>query len=127
MLDNILELPLTSVTADSVLRAIRAYSCLDHCGRWTDPPSHVVFTAERPAPESLSRGEPAPRPARRSLGVGGSLGEGGGLNVGEPALLGPGSGYASEAAAPAGAGIPDSSATDSALIADPRLEIPLSD
>ena len=31
------------VTVDSVIRAIRAHSCLDERGRWTDPPTRVVF------------------------------------------------------------------------------------
>jgi hypothetical protein len=42
-------------SADAVLRAIRAYSCLDECGRWTDPPSRVVFSASRAGqPEPFS-------------------------------------------------------------------------
>jgi hypothetical protein len=31
------------VTVDSVIRAMRAHSCLDERGRWTDPPTRVVF------------------------------------------------------------------------------------
>ena len=36
-----------SVTADSVIRAIRASSCLDDSGRWTEPPKQVNFTVAR--------------------------------------------------------------------------------
>jgi len=49
-LDNIVEQSRDVVpSADAVLRAIRAYSCLDNYGRWIDPPSRVVFTASRAA------------------------------------------------------------------------------
>jgi len=121
MLDNILEHSLTSVTADSVLRAIRAYSCLDEYGRWTEPPSRVVFTAERPAPQQALRSPLEGAPAHRSLGEGGNLAADG------PALLGPGPASALEATPPLAGDIPDSSTTDPALIAVSRLEIPLSD
>jgi hypothetical protein len=60
-------------TSDSILRAIRAYSCLNRDGKWTEPPAHVVvssgsaiYSATRPLPPVLD----VP-PARRSLGVGG--------------------------------------------------------
>lgn len=37
------------VTADSVIRAVRAYACLSDEGRWVEPASHVVFSsATRP-------------------------------------------------------------------------------
>lgn len=54
-------------TSDAILRAIRAYSCLNRQGQWTDPPSHVIvssgtaaFAAQRALPSatveaSLSR------------------------------------------------------------------------
>jgi len=32
-------------TIDGVLRAIRAYSCLDRDGRWTEPPARVVVSS----------------------------------------------------------------------------------
>lgn len=32
-------------TVDGVLRAIRAYSCLDRDGQWTEPPAHVVVSS----------------------------------------------------------------------------------
>ena len=36
-----------TVTSATILRAVRALSCLDDKGRWTDPPStHIVLTAK---------------------------------------------------------------------------------
>jgi len=32
-------------TSDSILRAIRAYSCLNRRGQWTEPPAHVVVSS----------------------------------------------------------------------------------
>jgi hypothetical protein len=32
-------------TVDGVLRAIRAYSCLNRDGQWTEPPAHVVVSS----------------------------------------------------------------------------------
>jgi hypothetical protein len=32
-------------TSDSILRAIRAYSCLNRDGKWTEPPAHVVVSS----------------------------------------------------------------------------------
>jgi hypothetical protein len=64
-LDNIVERSdTTKVSADCILRAIRAYSCIDDMGRWIDPPSRVVFTTARasasiPAPEAPAAGEAA--------------------------------------------------------------------
>ena len=42
-----------TVTSSTVLRAVRALSCLNSNGRWTDPPTtHVVVTTKSsPAPE----------------------------------------------------------------------------
>lgn len=57
-LDNIVERSdTTKVSGECILRAIRAYSCIDDMGRWIDPPSRVVFTTARvnaplPAPEA---------------------------------------------------------------------------
>jgi hypothetical protein len=34
-------------TADSILRAMRAYSCIDRHGRWTDLPTQVNFVSSR--------------------------------------------------------------------------------
>lgn len=45
VLDRIVEnVSEVTVTASNVLSAIRAYSCLDDRGRWTDPPRRVVAT-----------------------------------------------------------------------------------
>ena len=33
-------------TGDTIIRAIRAASCLDEFGRWVEPPKHVIFTTE---------------------------------------------------------------------------------
>jgi hypothetical protein len=35
------------VTGDTVIRAIRAYSCINEHGQWAEPPARVVFTTER--------------------------------------------------------------------------------
>jgi len=37
-------------TSDSILRAIRAYSCLNRRGQWTEPPAHVVVSSGSAAP-----------------------------------------------------------------------------
>jgi hypothetical protein len=38
-----------SATSSTVLRAIRALSCIDSKGRWTDPPSaHIIFASNDP-------------------------------------------------------------------------------
>ncbi|MGA8144901.1 MAG: hypothetical protein WB987_13525 [Candidatus Acidiferrales bacterium] len=44
------------VTGDCVIRAIRAYSCLDSRGRWVDPPTQVNFST---APASRPLAPPA--------------------------------------------------------------------
>jgi hypothetical protein len=36
----------TTATADSVIRAVRAYSCLSEDGRWTEPTKRVIITHE---------------------------------------------------------------------------------
>jgi len=50
------------ITGGTVLRAIRAYSSLDHTGRWTDPPVHVVVSSgsqlAQPKPAARSRTKP---------------------------------------------------------------------
>jgi hypothetical protein len=61
------------ITGGNVLRAIRAYSCLDRTGRWTDPPMHVVVSSgselAQPKPAGRSRAQtievlpPAEEPA----------------------------------------------------------------
>lgn len=52
-LDAILEHGPGHVNADSVIRAIRAYSCLDENNKWTEPPTEVIFSvADRRIPSS---------------------------------------------------------------------------
>jgi len=47
-LDNIVEhSDGAKVSGEAMLRAMRAYSCIDNSGRWVDPPSRVVFTTAR--------------------------------------------------------------------------------
>jgi hypothetical protein len=54
-LDLIVESAATAkVTADSVIRAIRAYSCLTPSGQWIEPPAHVIFSVARPEPLNSS-------------------------------------------------------------------------
>jgi hypothetical protein len=79
-LDNIVERSdTTKVSGDCILRAIRAYSCIDEMGRWIDPPSRVAITTTRvnallPAPEP-----PAEEVAAAELDPG-SLPDDGGLS-----------------------------------------------
>ncbi|MGH9744633.1 MAG: hypothetical protein ACRD59_00810 [Candidatus Acidiferrales bacterium] len=47
------------VTGNTIIRAIRAYSCLDDRGHWTEPPKHVIFESRKLAPPP-----PASRPAK---------------------------------------------------------------
>ena len=73
-LDSIVEAAAEArVTGDCVIRAIRAYSCIDRHGRWTEIPSQVSFTSARairpakPAAQSptvidISEPEPDPEP-----------------------------------------------------------------
>jgi len=44
------------ITADGVIRAIRAYSCLTDDGKWVEPASHVIVSSgsARPAPTALA-------------------------------------------------------------------------
>lgn len=52
-LDSILEQAPGHVNADSVIRAIRAYSCLDENNKWSEPPTQVIFSvADRQIPTS---------------------------------------------------------------------------
>lgn len=119
-LDGIVEHCHTShVTADAVLRAIRAYSCLDSRGHWTSAPSRVIFTVERSAfPESsASAGLP---PAAESCPAE--------LAPETPRpLLSPAPDAGPLEGAPTEDAIPDSNAGNPDLIAVPRLEIPVSD
>jgi transcription initiation factor TFIIIB Brf1 subunit/transcription initiation factor TFIIB len=40
------------VTGNTIIRAIRAYSCLSRDGQWTELPKHVIFETRRPAPKA---------------------------------------------------------------------------
>ncbi len=40
----------TTPTPDAIIRAVRAYSCLDDDGRWTDPPQRIVVSRDLPTP-----------------------------------------------------------------------------
>ena len=74
VLDNILERGVeTAITGDTILRAVRAYTCLTDQNAWIEPTSQVVFSNHRaPAPqaiepptidigaESIDRREPVP-------------------------------------------------------------------
>ncbi|MGH9736465.1 MAG: hypothetical protein ACRD8A_17990 [Candidatus Acidiferrales bacterium] len=74
-LDSILEQAPGHVNADSVIRAIRAYSCLDENNKWAEPPTQVIFSvADRQIPSSgRSRIKHAvracPEPARPAVEV----------------------------------------------------------
>jgi hypothetical protein len=51
ILERILEQaahPQTRVTGQTVINALRAYTCLTDDGRWVEPPSQVVFSTSRP-------------------------------------------------------------------------------
>ncbi len=48
-------------TGDTILRAMRAYSCIDSHGRWTEIPTHVQF--------STSNDGPTPQPSPRGTHV----------------------------------------------------------
>jgi hypothetical protein len=45
---------LRRVKADSIIRAIRAYSCLTESGRWIESPTQVVFSVVRPAAHTIA-------------------------------------------------------------------------
>lgn len=59
---------LRRVKADSIIRAIRAYSCLTESGRWIESPTQVVFSVVRPAAHTIAASkvpfEALPAPAR---------------------------------------------------------------
>ena len=55
VLDRILERAEESkVSADAVIRAVRAYSCLDDSNQWVDPPSRVIFSSAPNIPPRVS-------------------------------------------------------------------------
>ena len=50
VLDNILERGVeTAITGDTILRAVRAYTCLTDQNTWIEPTSQVVFSSQRAA------------------------------------------------------------------------------
>lgn len=54
------EVDQVKVTSATVLRAIRALSCIDDKGRWTDPPStHIVLTGKDMPQQNLTSPPPA--------------------------------------------------------------------
>jgi hypothetical protein len=57
------EVETVSPSADAIIHAIRAYSCLDDSGRWTQPPSrHIVSRGD--LPPSLKEADALNQPAR---------------------------------------------------------------
>jgi hypothetical protein len=48
-----------NMSGDSILRAIRAYSCVAHMGRWVDPPTQMNY--------SIATGAPAPAVATAAI------------------------------------------------------------
>ena len=44
-------------TADSILRAIRAYGCIDNQGRWIEPPKHIIISRQTLSSPKLAGGE----------------------------------------------------------------------
>ena len=65
ILERILEQaahPQTRVTGQTVINALRAYTCLTDDGRWVEPPSQVVFSTSRPLAHP-----PHPHPAEAAL------------------------------------------------------------
>ena len=74
VLDNILERGVeTAITGDTILRAVRAHTCLTDQNTWIEPASQVLFSSQRaPVPqpiepptidiaaESIDRREPIP-------------------------------------------------------------------
>jgi len=65
VLDSIIERRPDRVTADSIIRAIRAYSCLTDDNRWVEPCSRVEFAVTKTAPQ--------PQQAPRSNGANGPI------------------------------------------------------
>ncbi len=63
MLDRILESGPGKVTAQAVINAIRAYSCLTDDNRWVEPPTRVEYaiTTNRPPNSPPDRAQPQQR------------------------------------------------------------------
>jgi hypothetical protein len=73
VLDSIIERRPDRVTADSVIHAIRAYSCLTEDNRWVEPSSRVEFAVTKTAPQ--------PQQPPRSNGANGPLRDAEGGNL----------------------------------------------
>ena len=73
VLDSIIERRPDRVTADSIIHAIRAYSCLTDDNRWVEPSSRVEFAVTKPAPQ--------PQHPPRSNGANGPLQDAEGGNL----------------------------------------------
>ncbi|MGA8221819.1 MAG: hypothetical protein WB780_09220 [Candidatus Acidiferrales bacterium] len=121
-LDNLVEQSAHTVpSADGILRAIRAYSCLDEYGRWTDPPSRVFFSTSQAAPIGPS-GSSVPGDATQTITIPAPKAD----QTGEP-LLGPDPSELSVVQPPQDIPAAQVSAEDENLIPVSRLEVPLSD
>jgi len=59
----------TKVTGQTVINALRAYTCLTDDGRWVDPPSHVIFSTS-PRLASLPLPAEAELPAKAGAVLG---------------------------------------------------------
>ena len=66
-LDSILECAPGKVTADAVIRAIRAHACLTEDNRWIEPASHVEFSVVAPRQTAAVVVTPVASPGTRSL------------------------------------------------------------
>jgi len=58
------------VTGDTVIRAIRALSCLSDDGRWSEPPKRTIVTRQ-----TISSAQPDPEPGQTSVSPGSQSGE----------------------------------------------------
>jgi hypothetical protein len=55
------ESTLNAPSADSLIRAVRAYSCLDENGHWHEPPKRLIVTHEDAAGEGPTKTKPGPQ------------------------------------------------------------------
>jgi len=56
-------------SADSLIRAVRAYSCLDANGHWIEPPKHVIITRDDRRQLRQSEPELPPRPPEKLISI----------------------------------------------------------
>jgi hypothetical protein len=67
VLDSIVEqVDDVQVTASTILRAMRAYSCLTPKGRWIDPPRRIIHEVRRPASAAPARAPRKEAPTRKA-------------------------------------------------------------